>query len=342
MSSGNFLKFLLPIVTFPVLAAFALNFVVGHTQSSGWGEKLRIQCESSETPYALPYSGITQVDGALCILVSVFHASFTSVSLPFTFWFLISAVPVTAFLYVEAFRRRVPSLPIKYPIIPGILMQTATFGATIPMWWLFAILTGVTNLRPSSATTTVAQGHALAIAFGIFIGMFIPTISMFALLDPYVTAVWQFFPLFVSFAIAAHLLVRPTSKDQESGHTIISILYIASFIFSSSVHLAVVSSRLHDLGRLKAFFFPSTSVLDLSLNDDLHALHLLQWDALFGFGSAILGTLWFARSRMQLLGLLAWHIVAIPVMGPGAAITGVALWRESHLNSTEKPVDAKK
>ncbi|KAK7440241.1 hypothetical protein VKT23_017182 [Stygiomarasmius scandens] len=335
---------LLPLLLFPTLSALAFHLIIGHTDQSGWGAKLRVQClEDPENPYALSYTSIANVDAGLCVLVSVFHASFTSVSLPFTVWFLVSAIPITAFVYIEAHRRKTPPFPLSHPIIAGILMQTMSFGATFPIYWLLAILTGVTSRQASSDSTTVNQSHAEAVAFGVFIGMFVPTVSMFALNDPFVTAIWQFFPLFVSFAMAAHLLVRPASSSQKSGHSIIVILYIASFIISSSVHLAVVSSRFHDLELLKAFFVPSISMLDIALADDLHALHLLQWDAIFGFGSSILGTLWFARSMSQLICLLVWNIVAVAIVGPGAAIAGVALWRENYLHSSDdKFADTKK
>ncbi|THV07837.1 hypothetical protein K435DRAFT_708900 [Dendrothele bispora CBS 962.96] len=336
---------LLPLLIFPTLAALAYHYIVGHTDASGWGDKLKIQClEDPANPYAGSYTGIAHVDTVLCILVSVFHASFTPVSLPFTMWFLTSAPPITAYLYLEAYRKNTP-FPISFPIIPGVLMQTVTFGATFPTYWLLSILTGVTSRRASGGNSQVNRAHAEAVAFGVFIGMFIPTISMLILHDPTVTAIWQFFPFYASIAMAAHLFVRPAHKSQDSGFTIIVFLYIASFIISSSMHLAVVSSRFHDFELLKSFFVPSTSQLDLSLADDYHALHLLQWDAIFGFSATILGTLWFARSTPQFFGLLLWHIVAVPVFGPGAAIAGVALWRENYLhsdNSTPKSASLKK
>ncbi|KAK7468559.1 hypothetical protein VKT23_003064 [Stygiomarasmius scandens] len=334
---------LLPLLLFPALSASAFYFILGHTDASGWGKKVRLQCLDSENPYALSYTGVAKVDSTLCLLVSIFHAAFTPVSFPFTLWLLASAVPITSFLYIEAHRRSAPSFPISHPSVIGFFMQTVTFGVTFPIYWLLAILTGATSHRASSHSSTVSKTAAEAIVFGILVGMFVPTASMLSLHDPSVTAIWQFFPLFASFATGAYLFVRPASKSQESGHSIIVFLYAAGFIASSSVHLAIVSSRFHDSDKLKAFFFPSTSPLDISFPDDFHALHLLQWDAIFGFGSCLLGSLWFARSTSQFIGLLIWELIAVPVIGPGAAIAGVALWRENYLHSVEaKSIDAKK
>jgi hypothetical protein len=59
--------------------------------------------------------------------------------------------------------------------------------------------------------------------------------------------------------------------------------------------------------------------------------HLLKWDFAVAFASSILVTLWFARSRRQLILLAAWSTFATPAFGPGAATMGVFLWREASL-----------
>jgi hypothetical protein len=59
----------------------------------------------------------------------------------------------------------------------------------------------------------------------------------------------------------------------------------------------------------------------------------LQWDGVFGFGSTLLATLWFAKNTSQFFGILLWNVIASVVVGPGAAIAAVALFREAQLHA---------
>ncbi len=53
-----------------------------------------------------------------------------------------------------------------------------------------------------------------------------------------------------------------------------------------------------------------------------------------GVGCCLLGSLWFARSVSQVLGLAVWIVVGSVAVGPGAAFTAIALWREARLSES--------
>jgi hypothetical protein len=69
----------------------------------------------------------------------------------------------------------------------------------------------------------------------------------------------------------------------------------------------------------------------------------MSWDNVFTLGSSlVLGTLWFARNAKQTVLIALWDVIATVVGGPGAAASGVLLWRESALNGTREEVSEEK
>lgn len=222
---------------------------------------------------------------------------------------------------------------IAYPVIFGLLGQVFTIGVTMPLYWFIFVLSGGADIGKSSepGSARVTQAHAEAIIFGIVIGAIIPSVGMLLLEDPQVTAIWQPYPIYVSIAQLAHLAFRPASKHPESGYVTIRALYIGMFIISSSVHISTIWPLIKDLGVIQNTFLPSTVVPHHATSMADRVLHFLKWDLTFGFAASILATLWFARSTRELIALMGWNAFAIPVLGPGAALTGAALWRESHL-----------
>ncbi|GLB35146.1 hypothetical protein LshimejAT787_0207110 [Lyophyllum shimeji] len=80
---------------------------------------------------------------------------------------------------------------------------------------------------------------------------------------------------------------------------------------------------------------------ELPTSAGIRALNLLKWDLALGFGSSILATLWFASNLKQIIALFAWNVIATPVLGPGAALTGAALWREASLQGVASVAKSK-
>nr|GAT60056.1 predicted protein [Mycena chlorophos] len=145
--------------------------------------------------------------------------------------------------------------------------------------------------------------------------------------DPYITVLWQLFPLWQFLAQSAHLLVRKPNRN-ESGFTWIQALYVGVFMVASSTHISTLAK-----GDLKAIFVPSLEPR-VGVAPELQVLDLLQWDGIFAFVSSLLGTIWFGRTTTEAACILLWNVLGTVVVGPGAALAAVALWRESHLYST--------
>jgi len=328
--------FALPLVVFPSITALAYKFIFGHLVQSGLREKIARQCSPAlasleVTPYRLNYTGFGSVDQNACTLVSIFHAAMSPAPSLFTNYFIWTLTPVVAISSIESCRNgRHFSLAV--PVLFTLTMQVMSFGAVMPLYWLLFIWTGTAGLRAQGERTKVPQAQAEAIIFGIFIGFVVPTLCMLALEDPYVTAMWQLFPAWQALAQRVHLFGRPVSRHPESGYRTLRALYIAIFILSSSIHLSVVAPRVHDFSSLKRIFVPSISVLPSDTALELQVLDFLQFDAVFGFLSSLLATLWFGHTGKEVMGLTVWALLGSILFGPGAAITGAALWRESRLD----------
>ncbi|KAJ6488520.1 hypothetical protein C8R47DRAFT_482572 [Mycena vitilis] len=325
----------IPVVLFPVLTALALRLIVGNVIASGLRPQLLAQCpqalQSLElTPYRLDYTTLPSVDNALCRMVSFFHLALTPTVRPLLSYFLGTSLPLLALPALESVRPNRPAL-LALPVLVGLAGQLFTAGAVLPLYWLLFILSGSARAAPSASTPLAAQ-HTQAVAFGLLIGAGIPSALLLTLRDPHVTALWQLFPLWQFLAQGAHLLVRPARRSgvqpADAGWGWVQALYIGAFVLSSSMHVATLAAA----PSLRAVFLPSIAPR-VGVAPELKALDLLQWDVIFAFGSTLLATLWFARTTRQLAGILLWNVVGSVVVGPGAAIAAVALWRESYLHT---------
>ena len=160
---------------------------------------------------------------------------------------------------------------------------------------------------------------------------------MFLLDDPHVTAIWQVFPIAMTLSQWAHRFFRPSSRYSYSGYPTIRATYILLFIVTSTYHVSIVWPKFRDIAWLKLVFGLDLHPTPMSL--ELAAMGFLKWDAVFGTAAIVLASLWFARSVKELLILVVWYAVVTVFLGPGAALAGVFLWRESILNAM-RPVAA--
>ncbi|KAJ7273123.1 hypothetical protein C8J57DRAFT_1128816 [Mycena rebaudengoi] len=324
----------IPLVLFPTLSALALKLTFGNLYASGFLSTLEEQCpsrlESLEfTPHRLPYIGVPSIDKGICNIAFFFHLAFTPAVSPYFTYFMGTAMSLLALPALESCRNGRHSA-LALPVMYGMLMQVMTVGAVLPVYWLIFILTGSGRRQAGGEKTKISQAHAEAVIFGLVIGAAIPSICMIVLQDPYVIVAWQLFPLWQFLAQSAHLLARPHSAHPESGHISVRALYLGAFILASSIHIATLS-KAGDLAGVKAIFLPSVVPLT-SAAPNLQVLDLFQWDAFFGFASTLLGMVWFATNRRQAVCIALWNIVGSVLVGPGAAIAAVALWREANLN----------
>jgi hypothetical protein len=240
--------------------------------------------------------------------------------------------------FVEAARSGC-SLLLEFPAIMGLLYQVQSGGFTFPLFWLALILSGHTRLNRVAAR--IDQARAEATLFAVLAGFALPTALMFILQDPVVTAAWQIFPVWMWMAQAAHLFIRPSSRYNASGYWAVQTTFIFTFITSAISHIAVMRA-VKDLTLLRDLYIPPIVPPGPATTNLQRAVHMtLQWDNVFMLGSSLLGTLWFARNAKQVVLIALWNVIAAVVVGPGAAVSGVLLWREWALNGAREEVSKK-
>ncbi|KAL0947325.1 hypothetical protein HGRIS_013444 [Hohenbuehelia grisea] len=331
---------LLPGIIFPLLTATAVHFLFVQMTNSELGKDVAEYCPEllgSNHPFRLHYTGLEVIDRVLCTLVSFFHAILEPETSQFLMYFMSTGAITFVFPLVES-RRAGRHIALGWPLIIGFFSQTMTVGLTLTMYWLLFIWTGAARRKPiAGAGAGVTQAEAEAVVFAIAVGMGVPTAGLLFMKDATVTALWQAFPALASLGVAAHLLIRPMSRHSESGYNTIRALYIGIFMISSSAHLAMVAPLLNDLPALKALLLPSLTSPPVAAATRDKVENFLKWDAVYAFGSMMIGSLWFAKDGRQVVKLAEWYTVATPIVGPGAAITAVLLWRESLLANDVEP-----
>ncbi|TFK67902.1 hypothetical protein BDN72DRAFT_842498 [Pluteus cervinus] len=330
-----FLNILRPVfLVLPLLAAYMMY---SNATKSGLDTMITQHCpptlvSQEETPFRLPYTGLF-LDGTLCGIVTVFQTGLNSdITLKFLSYFLASGLPLLVFQVVEADRPRQNAL-IASPMIFALAGQCVTFAVVQPLYW-FLFLHSSSSLRATGlhpANMHVTQAQAEAILFAISIGAIVPTVCLILMNDPQVTAIWQIFPVFISLSYSLHHYFRPSTLHPQSGYKTIQAVYIISFILASSTHIAIIWPMINDIQSFVLTFVPSVNPLPKSMPLDSLVRQLLQWDFVFTFIPAHIGSLWFAATYWELLLLVTWNILALPIIGPGATISAILLWRESQI-----------
>ncbi|KAF6765033.1 hypothetical protein DFP72DRAFT_1162916 [Ephemerocybe angulata] len=330
MSTRKMLRrFILPLTIFPVFTTLVFKFLTARIHS-GMDAGLKAQCEAPDSPYALSYTGFPKVDARLCGIVAVFQTTMSEpAGLQFLYYGLGSGAILFLFPYLEASRAR-KTLLLAFPIAWILFAQVATIAFTLSIYLPLFILTGSHDRTKKREDGKITRAHAESLFFAVIVGYFVPSFGMLILKDPEVTALWQIFPVIMSVAAGLHLLIRRPSK-LSAGSTLIQVVLMGIFIIASSTHFATIWPIIGDYAALKTLFLPSLLPLPASTSTGLLALDFLKWDLYFAFTSLSVATLWFTSTTAQFFGLLAWYAVAVPMSGPGAAITGALIWREAQL-----------
>lgn len=332
-------RFLLPALVFLGLAATAINFLFlkGVTQSQV-KEKLAIICASplevSSSPLRLAYTGHDEVDKTMCTVCSFFHALMGPSHLPLLAETLAGFSASLAFIFAEAARDQRPFF-IAMPVVFGVLMQILSFGFIMPLYSLLFITAG-TRVKSGTLSVKINQANAEALLFALLVGFVVPTVSMFLFEDATVTAIWQFFPIIMGFLGFAHRLIRSPSRHTESGYSTVQAMYALVFVASAAVHIRYVWPLFTETDALQHLFLPYVGSDDPALAPAVENIaEFFKWDFLLGVASTFVLLLSFAESLFQCIVITVWCIATTVVLGPGAAISSVLMWREEQLN---KPV----
>jgi hypothetical protein len=211
-----------------------------------------------------------------------------------------------------------------------MIFQLCSSAVIMPTYWFAFALTGGTTRR----SDRINQGNAEAILFALVVGYVIPTVCMVVFEDPMVTAIWQFFPVYMKIAQWAHSKIRPPSRHTGSGYGTVQAMYLLIYVTSIYLHVAHIWPLFSSPALVQKFIIPPTTPLDpssTSIGDGVAAF--LKWDMAFTVGSTFLITLWFARSLIGLAMLILWLVSATFIMGPAAAIAVVMMWREATINA---------
>ncbi len=312
----------LALALFPSLSSLAYTLI--NPNLLAIRPVLREQCQSS-SPGAnyLPVTGNDGFDRFLCVLVSLFDIGLQPERTLFLKYFLATCIPAaTLFASVESSRKGRRFVVSYAALVSGMLGQVLTFAVVLPIYWLYFALVARHN------TGKVAQGHAEATVFGVFIGWITPSLALFTMTDPGVIAIFQIAPIIAFVAQLGHLLVRPSTTHSASGFRTIQAAYIASFLVASSMHINTLV-KFASTDELWAFFIPTLFAKDVSAA----VMNVFQVDFLVVSLTWAFGSLWFARDVRDVIVLALWFVVGSVLVGPGAAFAGAALWRESRLES---------
>ncbi|SJL03465.1 uncharacterized protein ARMOST_06821 [Armillaria ostoyae] len=328
-------KIILPLLLFPALTVLEVTNILPSMKFLG--PEIRPTCKPG-SPHFIPHTSYDFFDSRLCGLVSVFHVALKPELTPFLVYFIGTLAPVAVLFQSFESARKGRRFATSYSaVLFGILGQLVTFAAVTPFYWVYQILSG--NLERQKGGR-VTQAQAEAAVFGLFIGWIIPSVAMVAMQDPGITGLWQFAPIIGFIAGSIHLLFRPPTVHSQSGFRTVQAAYIGAFLVASSIHLSALV-KFTSLDDALAFFLPASYAIAPTEAVLWHTANLFQWDFAVGVGCCLLGSLWFARSVSQVLGLAAWIVVGSVAVGPGAAFTAIALWREARLSESyhyeEKP-----
>ncbi|KAF9475068.1 hypothetical protein BDN70DRAFT_282798 [Pholiota conissans] len=326
------------LVLFPTMSALAAQLIWGRFIEAGVALAVDKQCKpdfvaapgSGQKAYYTPFTGIAPFDNGICPLVAFFDIMINSPNtLPYLTYVIGTSLPLALLPNAESYRSS-HSWTLKYPVIWCLLTQGVAVGFVQPLYWLTFILTGgMKDARSSISTFTKSQAEALI--FALIVGSVIPSVAMLIMNDFHVIAIWQFYPALVSIAQILHLQYRPQAEEVKSGYGLMQALYIGCFLATSSAHISSVWPILDNMTELEGLLLPSLTPLPSAADISLHLLEFLKWDMTFAYASTALATCWLARNAKQLLAILLWYAVAIPLVGSGAAVMGVTIWKEGML-----------
>lgn len=337
---------LLPSAIFLACAAVAIQcLVIRGLIQSRIRNKLDVICddplEASSNPLRMAYTGNLEVDKVLCGMGVFYHTAMTPSYIPFFLEFTGVIAAMSLIPFAEAARdHRSSFLGNGVPGTVGMLAQLLGPGLVMPLYYLLFVTTGAADRKPGSAGgAKINQGNAEALLFGLM-GCIIPTASMVLFQDPTVTAIWQLFPIIMEIAQFCHRIIRPPSRLTESGYYTVQATYATVLVASTAIHIQYVWPLLSNIDALKQLFLPSFGSSDPGAAPLLDGIfYFFKWDFTLSVVSTYFLPLWFTDDLLSCVVVIVWCIATTIVLGPGAAIASILMWREEKLNRPVKMVE---
>jgi hypothetical protein len=316
------------------LAAAGVYFIHGHASKSGLSASLNASCPNPatfKTGTQLPYTGLGGLDNFLCILVTFFQTVLADPEgSKFTVNFIAQFASTIPLMMFESVREN-RSLVLASPALVGAMYQAAGGGVILPLYWLSFVLSGA----PQKGFD-ISQVQAESALFGFLAGAAVPTVSMFMnSSNPHVVATWQAFPIIAGAFQQAYILLRPTPKggNNASGYQVVQLTHFLTFTAGAVFHLGVHGPDLltHPLQTLSGItsFFPSIHDPNPATTAPIDAvLDFLGWDRLLITTATAITPLFSTEDFGEALKLAGGAILTSIVLGPGAAVAGLWMYRE--------------
>ena len=334
----------------------AFYTIVVHLEQSGGAALLEAACPPTHlAQFSKTYGvGIKAIDNFLCGADIFFSAALQEGGPvePLIRLFTLNGAVMSFVLLLESSRSDKPYVAF-IPVVFGLAMQVITAALSLSTFWmLFVVQACWSTTRSAKKPLTKVQVEAALLA--TLGGYLIPTAWMLLTRSTWAIVVWQPFPLWISIIQQAWTFyrVKTSPRDEELGSgwdllqlslllfsgigTIGWIYILLPYTTTSSFSL---SALLLDLWN----WLPSVSVPSPSTTTiPSAALHLLQYDALWAFGSTILAAVILTEDVKDTLFAVQTLPVLVILFGPGSVIGGLWMFREVRLLINEQEREAKK
>jgi hypothetical protein len=316
-------------VVFLSLASVGTYTIFGHIILSGAQKSIQDACPvppNYASPSQLPYTRLTLLDATLCNLVEFFKIGLLPVNQAYTVHFLAGVAPVALVFLIEGTRSDRPRAVI--PLVIGLAYQTLSSGVMGSLSWLVIVLSLVGGTKGRAPLT---QAEAESVFMAITVGYVLPTLALAATQDEFVIAYWQPFPLWMSILQNLWLKIRPVTVGPAYHSTRMAL--IATLIISASVHISFVISHSSSTPVMDFIrWLPSFSAPDpRSTTIETAVHHLLQWDSMLWYASAILGLVLLADSISGAMTMLFFAPIGSIILSPGGYVALLAIQREWRL-----------
>jgi len=249
--------------------------------------------------------------------------------------------------YTSTFAQRFDSLVLN-PLFTNAFAQSLGGAIIYPFYWASFISSTQARKWPSlSPGSAIPQIPAESNLVSFVLGFVIPGVAMKYSKNTTWSLIWWFFPFttFVYRGLYSYVRTRFCKSIQSSTETaywITQATYLVGFLYATIFHLIVLVPMFYPKVQwaiLKALLGPTLSAPSPSTDLPWTVLHILQYDAILIFGSAVVATLvGFARTKKEAVRLAVWNVFAIVFCGTGGAIAGVWMWREQRLKREREEI----
>jgi len=301
------------VAIFSALTTFALRFIMGNIEPSGFGDAMRALCDESTADgpplYKHAYTGIKFLDDMVCGPTAYFHFAGPPDPVPSFHYFIWTDAALILLPMIEAKRTGAP-FPARWPLVWWQVYQLVTMGVGKQVFWVLFIVAQYFGSSSSQTKSVISGLDAEIVAVSFVLGSVLPTVAFVCFPSISTNAFWQPFPTWIGIVQVAYGGLRRAVFGRESvyGKGLLRAVGAIALLPSIYAHWTYLFPILSSEGKL--------SPMKAAAED------LLKWDLVFAFVGDLLGAFWQRESSWQAVA----PILASVVIGPGAALAGVCIW----------------